>query len=71
VAIHSTFLALESNNRTWAWLLGFTAALFNPLIPVRLDRETWAILDVAAAALLLTSIYFVRQRTPAKREASM
>jgi hypothetical protein len=35
------------------WSVGFVlvAALFNPLVPVHLDRGTWAYLDLGSAAL--------------------
>ena len=53
--------------------MGIIAALFNPIIPVALDRKTWAIIDVAAGALMIVSIFFVREiegEPPRKRAAS-
>lgn len=35
------------------WVLGAFALLFNPLMPVHLDREIWAFLDVMAGGVLL------------------
>lgn len=51
----------------WALTLGLVAIVFNPLVPVRLGRETWAPVDVAAGLILLASIPALRIG-PALRE---
>ena len=38
--------------RSWTW--GVIAVLFNPLIPVSLDRIAWNAADIAVASLLVT-----------------
>lgn len=40
----------------WVWTFGIVALLFNPLVPVGLDRSTWAPVDIAAAVLMIVSI---------------
>jgi hypothetical protein len=35
-----------------------TAVLFNPLVPVRLDRSIWQIVDLAAGITFLASTVF-------------
>lgn len=42
------------------------ALLFNPIIPVALDRQTWAPIDVFTAMFLFVSIFFVRESVSAK-----
>ena len=37
----------------WIWVFGFVAILFNPLIPIYLDKEIWMVIDLAAAVLFL------------------
>jgi len=37
----------------WVVALAGIALLFNPVVPVRFPRETWAFLDVGAAIVLL------------------
>lgn len=49
VAAYGAFLASERRQQGWLCTFGVLALLFNPFIPVRLDRSTWAVLDVAAA----------------------
>jgi hypothetical protein len=56
VAGYGAYLASERTQPPWAWAFGATALLFNPFLPVRLDRSTWALLDVAAALLMLSSL---------------
>jgi hypothetical protein len=37
----------------WVWGLGLLAVLFNPLVPIHLGREAWAIVDAFAAVIVL------------------
>jgi hypothetical protein len=45
-----------------AVLAGILTLLFNPLIPVGLDRETWSTINVAAAGILVLCL--IRLRSP-------
>ena len=56
VAAYGAYLASERKQAHWMWIFGVMALLFNPFLPVRLDRSTWAVLDVAAALLMLGSL---------------
>ena len=40
---------LREKHQRRAWGFGLMAALFNPFIPVHLDRDTWVVIDVGAA----------------------
>lgn len=53
---YGAFLASERQQQFWMWAFGVTALLFNPFVPVRLDRATWAVLDLAAGVLFLASL---------------
>ena len=37
----------------WAWALVPLAVLFNPVAPLHFSRDTWQILDIAAAVVLV------------------
>ena len=37
----------------WIWVFGFVAILFNPLIPIYLDKELWMVIDFAVAILFI------------------
>jgi len=44
-------------NAWWAvGLFAFIALLFNPFLPVHLTRETWQIIDLAAAAAFVAAL---------------
>ena len=61
VGAYSTFVAITSGKISWAWALGIAAVVFNPIIPVHLDRNTWAVIDIAVAILFGVSTFFVRE----------
>src|SRR6266404_2883467 len=44
----------------WSIPLALVAVLFNPLIPIHLDRETWVYLDFGAAVVFAAHLLFVR-----------
>lgn len=54
--------------RKWwaAWLFGFVAVLFNPLLPIHLKRQTWQVIDPAAAALFLVAAILLAKPTDAE-----
>jgi Na+/proline symporter len=53
----------------WAIGLIAVAVIFNPAVPLRLERETWMVLDVVAAAILGGHL-FARSRRPAEISSS-
>lgn len=50
------FKVSEQQSIGWAWALGITAVIYNPIIPVHLTREIWSIVNIATIALLAGSI---------------
>jgi hypothetical protein len=61
VTAYGVYYALELQKNGWAWAFGIIAVLFNPLIPIHLKRDIWAIIDLAVAILLLLSIFLLRK----------
>ena len=51
------YKAYEQKKTPWIWLMVGIAILFNPIAPVYLDKSTWVILDVAAAALFGVAVF--------------
>jgi hypothetical protein len=48
----SACLAVKANStRTvvWTWVMGGMAVLFNPILPIRIHRSDWQIVDAVAA----------------------
>ena len=54
----------------WVALLAGIAFLFNPVLPIYLNRPLWAILDLGTAAALFVHFRVVRERVAAMGEAS-
>ena len=67
VAGFAAFRASRKNKKGWVWALAIVALFFNPIIPVHLNRETWAFIDVGVALLLLVSIAAVDLRLSSTR----
>lgn len=55
VTAFGAWLAMHEGSTGWTVILAVLALLFNPVIPVYLDRETWALIDVLSAGLLIVS----------------
>lgn len=63
------YLALKAtteDRQGWAWAFGLTAVLYNPVIRVHLDRETWSVINVATVGLALLSIWGLRPTLPSR-----
>ena len=48
--------------KPWAIALMLIAVLFNPILPIHLDRSTWFYLDLGAAGIFVAHLIFVRQK---------
>jgi hypothetical protein len=57
VSACTAFSASDRGARGWRWVFAVVALAFNPILPLHLTRTTWAVVDLAAAALLLASIF--------------
>jgi hypothetical protein len=45
----------------WFWAFCLLVLVFNPLVPVRFDKETWRFLDAATAAAMLLYLWVARK----------
>lgn len=70
VAAWTAFEARGAGSRGLAWLFGIAALMFNPIVPVHLDRQTWAWIDVVQAiAFIAVSLTFVANPKQAWKRA--
>lgn len=53
LALHASTLKLEG----WVWVLGVTAAIYNPIIPLHLTREIWSVVNIATIGIAVASIF--------------
>lgn len=52
--------AISKEKTLGAWILGLFAALYNPIIPLHLDREIWSTINIVTIVMLLGSIFYLR-----------
>ena len=64
VCAYTAFQAIQSKKIGWLFVFAIAAIMLNPITPLHLKRGTWAILDAAAAVLLLVSIAVLDIRKP-------
>lgn len=57
------WIAFDEKKEKWVWFLGLVAILFNPFIPVYLEREAWVVIDLIVALLLLSTVFFLKLKT--------
>lgn len=58
VFAYSAFAAHERKRVPWVWVFGVLAALYNPILPVELDRSTWIIINLLTVGAILIAIGF-------------
>lgn len=61
VSIYSAYIAYESKNKTWVFIMGAITVLFNPISPIYLQKETWVILDLVTSILMFISITKIKK----------
>lgn len=59
VCAYTAFQAVQTKKFGWLFVFVIAAIVLNPIAPLHLKRETWGIVDAAAAVLLLLSIAFM------------
>ena len=48
--------------QVWAvCVFGIVAVLFNPIAPIHMNQETWAVIDVSAAAVFMVGAALLRR----------
>jgi hypothetical protein len=52
--------AYSQNKPGWAWTLGITAVLYNPLIHIHLTREIWSVINLATIAIAVASAFVLK-----------
>lgn len=65
VALLIAIVGFQERPTVHAWSLMFVgmAVLFNPFMPIHLNRTMWFYLDLGAAAIFVAHLVLVRQRS--------
>jgi hypothetical protein len=59
----------RSSAQAWSDPLSLIAVLFNPIVPIHLNRSAWFYLDLGAAGIFITHLIFVRGLLSRPRES--
>ncbi len=60
VFAYLAFRAFGSGQQGWVWVLGITAAVYNPIIPVHLTREIWPVVNVITIGIAAASVFAIK-----------
>ena len=60
-AIYMAVNAKMASKDNWMWGLGFIALLFNPLIPIHLDKGIWMVVDLLVAGIFIVLLFSKKQ----------
>ena len=56
-AIYIAYANYQSQNTGWTWIFAIIAILFNPISPIHLERDLWAIIDTVVAAVYFVALF--------------
>ena len=57
VLAYQNYKAANDKLSAWAWVFLFIAIIFNPLIPLHVQKEVWMVVDTVTGALFLWLAY--------------
>ena len=52
VFAYLAFNAWQAGDQNFTWILGITAAIYNPFVPLHLGRELWTVINLGTIGLL-------------------
>lgn len=61
-ACFSAYTAFEKDNKFWLWAFIAIAVLFNPLLPVHLNRVLWQPIDFATGIIFICSFRLFKKQ---------
>jgi hypothetical protein len=59
--------ALSQEKQGWAWVLGITAVVYNPIVQVHLTRGIWSVVNIISIGIAVASIFAVNVRDEGDR----
>ena len=60
VFVYLAIQAWHIEKEGWVWVLGVTAAIYNPIISVHSTREMWSIVNLVTIGLAIASIFVLK-----------
>ncbi len=71
VSAYGAFLAKSRKKPFWLWSLGICAIIFNPIAKIHFERETWFLLNLLAALLILVSVFMLSTKSQKPEESAI
>jgi len=69
-SIYHAYLSYETEKKFWIILYAIIAILFNPIIPIYLDKNIWVVIDMIVAILILISFFFIKKIKEEKKSGA-
>lgn len=63
VFVYLAIQAWEREKQGWVWILGVTAAIYNPILRIHSTREMWSIVNLVTIGLAVASISVLKSET--------
>ena len=63
VCLYAGYEAIQEKQTGWVFVFGGIALVFQPLVPLRMTRETWKYIDVFTALFMIVSIALFKRPT--------
>ena len=60
ISVYGAYKAYEWERQGWIWGMAIISVLFNPFIPIYLDKEMWIVIDLFVAGVYLVAIFILR-----------
>jgi putative copper export protein len=57
------YLALKAHaqgKEGWMWVLGVTAVIYNPIVPIHLTRGIWSAVNTGTLIIVVSSLFVIR-----------
>ena len=67
VFAYVAFQALSQEKQGWAWVLGITAVVYNPIVQVHLTRGIWSVVNIITIGIAVASVFAVKVRDEGDR----
>jgi hypothetical protein len=69
--VWGAYIGQTRRYRVLPWFYVLLALMFNPVIPIHLKKNIWAVADLAAAIFLLATARHLRERRPDDSESPL
>ena len=62
ILAYLVLLVYRKDENKWVWILGVTAFVYNPIVPLHLGRVLWSIVNIISIAIIIKFTYFIKLR---------